>query len=296
MASNSSRDYTIRPMKEEEIEETYELVDKEGWNLTLDKFTHLYHSCPKAFYVAATDQGEIVGTISFFPTFPKEYVLGNIVIKSTYRHKGMGKKLVDVMMEQHSPCVVSCTAVPGADQFYINVGFSFTEPQQGHDIFHIEINREELDKQLLNNNDTGLSVRPYDKKDFKALVDYDTEAKGYRSEAYVSMMLDCFPTYVAVHNDDRLAGYVAAFSKREEIVLDGLCADSDSIACHLFRKVLDEFPTRNNVKLQVPTSRLFLSQLGVICSSSKYNRYSLGQPTPSPLVKIYNVSDCDYSY
>ncbi|KAH9513304.1 hypothetical protein Btru_034583 [Bulinus truncatus] len=288
-------DYILRPMKERDLEETYHLIDKEGWNLTLDKFLHLFSSCPNAFYVAVTSLEDVVGTISFFPTFDNEYVLGNIVIKRSHRHRGMGNRLVEAMMLQRPGCVVSCTAVPGADQFYLNVGFHLTEPQQGHNIFHLKVNRAEID-QKFQTNGSNIKINRLDKKDLSALVEYDRQAKGYMSEAYITMMMDCFNTYIGVDEDGGIVGYAAGFVKRGEIVLDGLCADSDTIAFNLFRKVLDEFPDRKKVKLQVPSSRLFLSQMGDIRSSYKYNRYSIGQPTISPLIKVYNVSDCDYSY
>ncbi|CAL1547324.1 unnamed protein product [Lymnaea stagnalis] len=295
MAADTLPEYTIRPMRREEIEESYELIDKEGWNLTLEKLSHLFKSCPQAFKVAVTPQGEIVGTISFFPTFDGECVLGNIVVKGTYRHKGMGNQLVDAMKAQYPDWVVSLTAVPGADQFYLNVGFHFTEPQQGHDIFHLIVDRDFLDQKCLKSGDSA-TVDLYSSASLDALVAYDTEAKGYTSLPYVTMMVDCFPTLLAKDRAGRLLGYVAAFIKRSEIVLDTLCADSDEVACLLLRDILKLFPDNNKLKVQVPSSRLFLSELGQVSSSSKYNRYSIGQPTLSPLVKVYNVSDCDYSY
>ncbi|XP_059144585.1 uncharacterized protein LOC131931772, partial [Physella acuta] len=222
--------FTIRQMQESEVEETYLLIDKEGWNLTLDKFTHLFRSRPEAFTVAVTPSGEVVGTVSFFPTFPNEYVLGNIVIKGPYRHKGMGYKLVEAMMAQRPNCVVSCTAVPGADQFYLNVGFKFTEPQQGHDIFHILLDTHDIN-QRCQQQDTTTTVQDFDPASFHDLVTYDREVKGYESREYVSMMVDCFKTWVARDGRGSLVGFAAAFIKRDEIVLDSLCADSPEVAC-----------------------------------------------------------------
>ncbi|BFZ01243.1 hypothetical protein BsWGS_04282 [Bradybaena similaris] len=296
MASSGCQDYTVRTMRPEEVEETYQLIDKEGWNLSVDKFSALHKCFPNNFFVAVTQDGEVAGTMSLFPTFEGEFVLGNIVVKDGHRYKGLGRKIVDDVFALFPNAVVSLTAVPGADQFYINTGFTLTQPQQGHDIFYLLLDRERLKAKSRETGQQGVTVSLYDGCGLDDLVAYDREARGYENRTYVAMQVQCFKVATARNSTDQLVGFGVAFIKREKIVLDGLYADSDAIATQIFTEIIEQFPDRNSMKLQVPSSRLFLSELGEIESSYKYNRYSKGQPTLSPLSKVYNVADCDYTY
>lgn len=61
MTNAGSDGYIVRTMRPEEVVETYEMIDKEGWNLTLDKFTRLFESSPGEFYVAVAQDGEVAG-------------------------------------------------------------------------------------------------------------------------------------------------------------------------------------------------------------------------------------------
>ncbi|CAG5134835.1 unnamed protein product [Candidula unifasciata] len=262
MTKRGSDEYTVRTMQPEEVEETYEMIDKEGWNLTLDKFSALYKSSPDNFFVAVSPDGEVASTMSLIPTFEGEYVLGNLVVKDGHRNRGLGRKLVDEVFALFPNAVVSLTAVPGADQFYLNTDFHFTQPQQGQDIVYILLDREKLKQKSAEAGQQDVTVSLYSGHSFDKLI----------------------------------VGFGVGFIKREKIVLDGLFADSDAIAVQIFTEIVEQFPGINSVKLQVPSSRLFLSELGAIQQSYRYNRYSRGQPTLSPLSKVYNVSDCDYTY
>uniref|UniRef100_A0A0B6ZRM4 N-acetyltransferase domain-containing protein n=1 Tax=Arion vulgaris TaxID=1028688 RepID=A0A0B6ZRM4_9EUPU len=296
MANTRCESYTIRTLRPEEVEDTYKLIDKEGWNLTLDKFSALYKTFPNLFFVAATDKDEVAATMSLYPTFKGEYVMGNIVVKDGHRKKGLGRKIMDDVLAMYPEAAVSLTAVPGADQFYINTGFEFTEPQQGHDIFHLILDRGDLDKRLAEMGEGDSTFTLYDPSSYDDLLVYDLEAKGYPNVGYIEMQILCFKVIIAKDSAGRLVGYGVAFVKRNEIVLDGLYADSDSKALGITREILNHFPDRNTMKIQVPSSRLFLSELGHITSSSKYNRYSKGHLKLSPLSKVYNVGDCDFTY
>lgn len=299
MEQNGTSEFFCRHIKHDEVEEAYNIVDKEGWNLTLEKFRLLCKKQPRNFYVAVTPDGEVAGTVSYTQTFADEYILGNLVVKETMRKKGLGRKIVQDTLEMFRHKVIHLTAVPGADQFYLNLGFQMSEPQQGHEIRHILVDVKLVDGrvQAMGNAADDISIAPFDKANLEEFIRFDSHMRGYDNTVYASVVAGCTKVLVARRKSNKkFVGYVSAFMKREEIVLDGLFADSDDIATLLFREILNQFPETTKVKLQMFPSNQFLVQFGQVVMSEVYNRYSLGgNPTPVPEAKTYNVSDCDYA-
>lgn len=114
-----------------------------------------------------------------------------------------------------------------------NTGFRLTEPQQGHDIFHLILDREDLDRRAHEVDESNIVTSLFEENSFNDLVAYDCEARGYEQSSYVAMQIQCFKVITARNSEGKIVGFGVAFIKREEIVLDGLYADSDAIALQI---------------------------------------------------------------
>ncbi|XP_035215507.1 uncharacterized protein LOC118189073 [Stegodyphus dumicola] len=93
-------DYSIRPMEKEEIPEVLDI-----WRETkLSEGTHSLDTWfsydPEGFYVAVTNDGEILGVCAGVLQNEDLAFIGLYVVKSSYQRKGIGKRIWDTVMER----------------------------------------------------------------------------------------------------------------------------------------------------------------------------------------------------
>ena len=67
------------------------------------------------------------------------------------------------------------------------------------------------------------------------LTNYDVRQRGH-AHSYLTDMAACADVMVASQSSDHtIVGYVVAFTKGQEVIIDGLYAESDVIAAKLLR-------------------------------------------------------------
>ncbi|XP_005094074.1 uncharacterized protein LOC101849829 isoform X2 [Aplysia californica] len=301
MANNGGSEFVIRNIKQDEVEETFDMIARLGWNLTKEKFKMLCEKKPNNFYVAVTQDGEVAATLSCTPTFADEYILGNVIVKETMQKRGLGRRIVEDILEMVPRKIVHLVSLPAVNKFYLNLGFKLSEPQQGHIISHIVTDVQLLDNKVktIKGVADDISIAPLDESSLEDLIQFDHRLRGYDNSLFVSTLAVCSRLLVARNKsqNNKIVGYVAAFLKKDEIILDGLNAESDDVAALLFREILNQFPGTVKVKLQMFDSNQFLLQFGGEATTERYNRFSLGgNPTIVPEATAYNVSDCDFTH
>jgi len=317
-------DFITRLIAQQEIDQVYALISKEGWNLTEQKFKVFCQAHPRDVYITVTKDNEIVATVSYFQTFTDEYILCNLVVKGSMRKQGLGRRIVLDTLAMFEHRVVQLTALPGTESFYHKLQFRSCDPKLGHEIFHLTVDRELLFHQIAQ-DDNSTSVVPFAPSLLNKLIAYDNGIRGYDNSVFVNRMVDTSKVLVATgcgvshdagsgvshdagsgvsHDagcgdmatvEGKVVGYVAAYLRGEELVLDGLFADADSVALLLFDGILKLFPKVRMLKLQMFSHQHFLLQYGSVTSSYVYSRLSLGAGEPSYIStqKTYNVTEYD---
>ena len=68
--------------------------------------------------VVVEDDGQIVGTVMGFPHGPEIATLGMVIVSQEHRGAGIGRKLMDAMMEQLAPRAIQLNATPDGTALY----------------------------------------------------------------------------------------------------------------------------------------------------------------------------------
>lgn len=303
---DSSSQFSVRRLTASEVSEAFKLVDGQGWYMTWPKWTHMYAMLPDCFFVLVDGRDKISGTVIFVPTSPGVYNLGYIVIVDQLRGKGLGRALVSGARQMFVHNAVVVTISPGLDDFYKRIGFSYTQAQKDHVFIQMIVDRELVKSELQYlkesshcENGDDLMVRQFEKEDLVRLSTYDSEARGYDNSKFMAAMVNFAVCFVAkINSQNKIVGYGGVYfnEKKDELVIEGLYADSDVIALMLFSSLMSAFPDKNNVKLESTVLEPFLSKFGKITAALPEKKYFIGEVPAESENKLYNCTDCDFSW
>ena len=88
------------------------------------------------------------------------------------------------------------------------------------------------------NCEQSVTIKPLADTSFTVddLVTYDRTIRGYEVSDFLEVVNECESLLVATDMQSKsIVGYVVAFMKKDNLILDGLYADSDNISVLLFR-------------------------------------------------------------
>jgi len=280
------------------MDAAFDLIHQMDWILTRQKFKLLCQKSPRSFYVAVTADGEVAATMSCCATgSDDDFVLGNVVVKEKFRGKGLGRQLISDSLSTFHHKSVQLLAVDGVDQFYLKLGFSYCEPN--HVCTYMTVNHDVLNTRA-QNCEQSVTIKPLADTSFTVddLVTYDRTIRGYEVSDFLEVVNECESLLVATDMQSKsIVGYVGAFMKKDNLILDGLYADSDNVSVLLFRSVLSHFKTCARVRMQMFASNQFLLQFGQVTYTEEYRRFFTGRKLTNRALekRIYSATDSDYT-
>lgn len=93
-------EYTIRTMRKEEIPQALDLWRETGLSEGVHSVDTWYEYDPEGFYVAATDEGEVLGVCAGVLQHSELAFIGMYAVKSAYQRRGIGIKIWKAVMDR----------------------------------------------------------------------------------------------------------------------------------------------------------------------------------------------------
>jgi N-acetylglutamate synthase-like GNAT family acetyltransferase len=122
--SQNNMKVTIRKMRKEDLPLVLDLINAEGWDYDLVDVERILEIDPEDS-VTAVSGGEIVGGITV-ACHEGRGVLGHVVVKHSWRKKGIGKDMMIKVIENLEAkriAIIELYSVPTAVEFYKQLGF-----------------------------------------------------------------------------------------------------------------------------------------------------------------------------
>ncbi len=115
----------VRPATDSDLPRLRALTDSEGWGYEEPDLRRLLALCRDGFLVACDDTGSVAATLSTLPYAGAAWI-GNVVVDSSLRGKGVGRVLMDAahaFCDRHRLAHVYLDAYPPAIGFYRALGY-----------------------------------------------------------------------------------------------------------------------------------------------------------------------------
>lgn len=116
---------TIRRMTREEMDIAVDWAAKEGWNPGIHDAESFYRADPDGFFAGVLDDDEIVATLSIVRYSGDLCFGGFLIVRRDLRGRGIGKKMIDFMMDRSADCNLGGDGVPAMLPTYEKNGFKF---------------------------------------------------------------------------------------------------------------------------------------------------------------------------
>ncbi|KAG8177113.1 hypothetical protein JTE90_008222 [Oedothorax gibbosus] len=110
--ANEIPNYTIRPMRRDEIPDVLELWRDTGLSEGTHSLDTWYSHDPEGFFVAVTDDGTVIGACAGVLQNEDLAFVGLYVVKDNYRRRGIGMKIWSAVMERIGDRNVGVNPVP----------------------------------------------------------------------------------------------------------------------------------------------------------------------------------------
>lgn len=129
MESNYKDIYISRKIDKSKIEEIVSLLHKSEW-ASERKDKEIEKSIVNSHcYIACTCENEIVGFARIITDFVTTFYLMDVIVKEAYRGQGIGKKLMDTIMEDIGE-LYGILHTDSAQRFYEAYGFVVTSTSE----------------------------------------------------------------------------------------------------------------------------------------------------------------------
>lgn len=221
---------TIRKMRRSDFSFAIRLTDTMNWELTEKDFTFMMELEPQGCFVALADEKRV--GITTTAHFGKIGCIGNVIVDTRYRSKGIGVKLVKEAiryLSEKSAKTIALYAYQNTVEFYEKMGF-----KSDHHFIRFM-------GQGQKNQETQGNVRAMTQQDLKEAISIDHTCMNWNRERLLRRKFAessdlCF---VAQENG-KLVGFIMADQYRQEVGPLICRADRDEEAISLLKTVLDK--------------------------------------------------------
>jgi predicted GNAT family N-acyltransferase len=168
----------LRKMTATDLSAAHALSREAKWPHRLEDW-ELMLKCGQGL-VAEAD-GQVLGTVMGFPHGPKIATLGMVIVSQQARGSGIGRKLMDAMIEELSPRAIQLNATPDGLALYKSQGFNPVATIHQHQGAAFHAPMPKLRK--------GERVRPMGSKDGPRIAELDRKATGFERGALFAKLL-----------------------------------------------------------------------------------------------------------
>lgn len=276
------------------------LISHENWFiLEKSKLEKVIRELEPVFYVLEDKSagGQIMGTVVVCKARDGEVVLTDVIIREGFRGKGLGSFMMKNVLKLYSDVIV--TLFSTTDSFYEKLGCT---PCGQNAIFgDMTVDRGRVANYCQENRlDDGIRIVPFTEDRRQELVRYDAGARGYTAEKGLSLTIATsdFLAMAVEGKDRRIVGYMGnCLEPAGSLQANGFYADDPTIAAHLLRKTLNNFPDVERIRFYTLDTRQFLKEFGRLNQLEVDHRFSFGgKPVKIPGHKLYSFNQPDLCY
>lgn len=195
MQTRPDGDVVLREMAPADLPAAHALSREAGWAHRLEDWTILLR-CGRG--MVAEIGGRVVGTVLGFAHGPATATLGLVIVGQAHRSAGVGRKLMNAMLEQLAPRVVQLNATPDGLRLYESLDFhtiGSVHRHQGAEFSKPALGRGDLER-----------LRPMDSGDLARVTELDQRATGFHRHATFAQLLQNAEG-VLIDGADGLSGF-----------------------------------------------------------------------------------------
>jgi len=147
---------------------------------------------------AAEDDGVVIGTAMCWKFGADRASLGHVIVSSGHQGRGIGRKLMEIVLEELGPRITFLHATQAGQPLYEKLGFSVCGSL---DQYHGNVGKAEPIVPL-----DGEQLRPGTRADFPYLIELASRASGLERHALLSALLERGES-VVLERDGEIVGF-----------------------------------------------------------------------------------------
>jgi ribosomal protein S18 acetylase RimI-like enzyme len=280
--------FTIRPMRNEDLDQALSLSMAEGWNQTDKDWKLLIGNRHNVCVVAEKDQ-RLAGTATAINYENKIAWIGMVLVDKSVRGMGAGKMLLEhIIGKLRHIRSVKLDATPAGEALYTKLGF---KPE--YKLFRM--------KRDAGNFSSAVSpienVRSIDKKIFEDIVRLDKVAFGVDRSYLLNNLLNNYPEKALCLKNKNGTGYIFGRDGSQFSYMGPVIANSQKTAECLIAKALESL-TGQASGVDVPEYReqliKWLESVGFVIQRHFTRMYLNTNPFPGQLKNQYLISGPEY--
>ncbi|XP_055930946.1 uncharacterized protein LOC129961208 isoform X2 [Argiope bruennichi] len=237
--------YTIRPMKREEIPDVLQLWRETGLAEGTYSLDTWFAHDPDGFYVAVTDDGMVLGSCAGVLQNDDLAFIGLYVVKSAYRRHGIGRKIWNAVMKRVGDRNAGVNPVPEQLENYRDRSGFPVQTSWCSIVSHTK----SMDMSLFTANDLDINLQRLileDNDTLNEVICYDADVCGFSRGNLVPLLCSQKDsvTMVATKTDsNEICGYGNIRKNiKNGAIVGPLYADSAEIAEKILYELVKAFP------------------------------------------------------
>ncbi|XP_067658056.1 uncharacterized protein [Haliotis asinina] len=267
-----------------EMQRVAELVNKEGWNLSLEYLQTAFVANPSGWWGAEGVDGKIVGCCTVFDFEDNASHAGCLVVDEDYRNQMIGKKLKATLL---SKCREKNTSIMALNSTF-QEGFKPLHEMQ-------MLTKEKMNVKIPLLLDTKFRVLPVTGALLGRVEEYDARIHPVKRTTFFHKCIIASATsvYIAVDTfSNDVIGYGVLQKANKGWKLGPTYADNDDVGYELFRTLYDEVPEGDDMVVypyaENHAAIALYGEIGFICQRTFTLMYSKN-PLKIPVEKVYSA-------
>lgn len=232
--------YSIRQMRDHEIEFPISQAHKEGWNPGISDGPIFYNADPSGYFVAELD-GAIVGCISAVAYDEAYGFVGFYIVLPEHRGKGIGMALGKRALEYMGNRNIGIDGVVEQQENYKTIGFKFAYNNIRYSFLNPDKAEPDIRATEINENDLN------------ALCEFDETVFPSKRREFLRDWISA-PTHTALglKNGNEFNGYITIRECYSGYKIGPLFAKDVDMARNLLNSALEKVPARSEIFMDIP--------------------------------------------
>lgn len=237
----NNRQFTIRRMKEHELQIATDWAQQEGWNPGLNDANCFYQADPKGFFIGLLDD-EPIATGSAIAYDDQFAFCGLYIVKAAYRKQGYGIQLTHERLKYVDKRITGIDGVLANVSIYQRIGYQPAHKNTRYELTTLPTEIAEISQIIHLNSFPFVELEKFDRRYFPA----------FRSK-FLRTWIAQPESYALGYVDKGLKGYGVIRKCVQGYKIGPLFAESTTIALQLFEALCSKIK-EGPVYLDVPES------------------------------------------
>jgi GNAT superfamily N-acetyltransferase len=270
----------MRRMRPDDLPWSLRLTQAENWSHRLEDWE--FHSRLGRGWVACTDEGEPVGTASWWAYGPSFGTIGLVLVDRQHQGKGIGRQLMNKVIDDAGARALELVATKAGLRLYRDCGFGEVggiEQRQG-----VPASRPHV------RPSHHARLRAAAKEDLPALVELDAAALGAPRPAVIESVLAAGSGVVAEHNG-LATGFALMRASGRGATIGPLVAGDEALAIALVGHLLERQDGFMRIDIPADARRLgeWLDAAGLVRVDEVTTMVRGARPAPRAGMRRYGL-------